>query len=41
LMMLDTMGGSVFFSLLLCGGTWLMAGLLGALSGGIAQALAE
>jgi len=41
LMTLDTMGGSIFFSILLCGATWLMSGLLGALGGGIAQALAE
>ncbi len=41
IMALNTMWGSLFFSLLLCGATWLMAGILGALGGGIAQALAE
>lgn len=41
LMTLDTIGGSIFFSVLLCGGTWLFAGFLGALGGGIAQALSE
>jgi len=41
LMTLDTVGGSLFFSVLLCGGTWIFSGFLGALGGGIAQALAE
>ena len=41
LMTLDTIGGSIFFSVLLCGGTWIFAGFLGALGGGIAQALTE
>ncbi|MCP4166908.1 MAG: hypothetical protein GY759_13605 [Chloroflexi bacterium] len=41
LMSVDTMGGSLFFSILICGGTWLAAGVLGALGGGIAQALAD
>ena len=41
LMRLDTLGGSLFFSLLLCGVIWLIAGMLGALGGGMALALAE
>ena len=41
LMTLDTVGGSLFFSVLLCGGTWIFSGILGALGGGIAQALAD
>lgn len=41
LMTLDTLGGSVFFAVLLCGFTWFGAGILGALGGGIAQALSE
>jgi len=41
LMALDTMWGSLFFSVLLCGGTWIFSGFLGALGGGIAQALSE
>ncbi|MCO6451528.1 MAG: hypothetical protein J5I90_12135 [Caldilineales bacterium] len=38
---LDTMGAAVFFSVLMCGVTWIFAGILGAIAGGIAQALAE
>jgi len=36
-----TIGGSIFFAVLLCGVVWMLAGLLGALGGGIAQALAD
>lgn len=38
---LDTVGGSIFFAALLCGVIWLVAAMLGALGGGVAQALAE
>ncbi len=41
LMSMDTLGGSIFFSVLLCGGLWLLGGVLGALGGALAQALAE
>ncbi|RME84903.1 MAG: hypothetical protein D6775_04285 [Caldilineae bacterium] len=38
---LDTIGGSVFFAVLLCGVVWILAAMLGALGGGIAHALSE
>lgn len=41
LMRLDTVGGSLFFSVLLCGVIWLIAGVMGALGGGMAAAVAE
>lgn len=41
LLAMDTLGGSLFFAALMCGVLWLIAGVLGALAGGIAQALAE
>lgn len=39
--MLDTLGGSIFFAVLLCGGIWLLAGGIGAVAGAMAQALSE
>ena len=41
IMALNTVGGAVFFSVLLCGVIWMFAGALGALGGGVAQALAD
>lgn len=41
LMRLDTLGGSMFFSVLLCGVIWLIAGMVGALGGGMASAVAD
>ena len=41
LMRLDTVGGSLFFSVLLCGVIWLVGGMMGALGGGLASAVAE
>jgi hypothetical protein len=41
LMRLDTAGGSLFFSVLLCGVIWLAGGMMGALGGGLASAVAE
>ncbi len=41
LMRLNTLGGSLFFSVLLCGVIWLIAGVLGALGGGMALALSD
>ena len=41
LLAMDTVGGSIFVSSMLCTVTWLIAGVLGAIGGGIAQALAE
>lgn len=41
LMSMDTLGGSIFFSIILCGGLWLLGGALGALGGALAQALTE
>ncbi|NOX62013.1 MAG: hypothetical protein GXP42_08715 [Chloroflexi bacterium] len=41
LLALNTVGGSIFFSVLLCGVIWMFSGVLGALGGGVAQALAD
>lgn len=41
LMAMNTVGGSVFFAVLICGVTWFAAAFLGALGGAIAQALAD
>lgn len=41
LMTMDTVGGSVFFAVLLCGITWAVAAFMGALGGAISQALAD
>lgn len=41
LMALNTLGGSVFFAVLLCGVVWLAAGVMAALGAGFAIALSE
>ncbi len=41
IMQLNTVGGSIFFATLFCGGAWLLGGIIGMLGGGVAQALAE
>ncbi len=41
LMALNTVGGSVFFAVLLCGVVWLAAGMMAALGAGFAIALSE
>ncbi|HHB90998.1 MAG TPA: hypothetical protein ENK60_06780 [Anaerolineae bacterium] len=41
LMQMNTVGGSIFFATLFCGGAWLFGGVVGMLGGGIAQALAD
>ncbi len=41
LMSMDTVGGTIFFAVLLCGVTWAVAAFMGALGGAIAQALAD
>ncbi len=40
-MQMNTVGGSVFFAVLFCGGAWFFGGVVGMLGGGVAQALAE
>jgi len=41
IMQLNTVGGSIFFAVLFCSVGWLLAGVIGMLGGGVAQALAE
>ena len=41
LLQLNTVGGSIFFAVLFCGGAWLFGGIVGMLGGGVAQALAD
>lgn len=39
IMQMNTVGGSIFFSVLFCGGAWIFGGIMGMLGGGIAQSL--
>jgi len=39
IMQMNTVGGSIFFSVLFCGAAWIFGGLMGMLGGGIAQSL--
>ncbi len=41
ILQMNTVGGSIFFAALFCGGAWLFGGIVGMLGGGVAQALAE
>jgi len=41
ILQMNTVGGSIFFASLFCGGAWLLGGIVGMLGGGVAQALAE
>lgn len=38
---MNTVGGSIFFATMTCSVLWLLAGLMGMLGGGVAQALAD
>lgn len=40
-MQLNTVGGSIFFSVMFCSVAWLLAGIIGMLGGGVAQALTD
>jgi len=41
IMQLNTVGGSIFFSVMFCGVGWMFAGVIGMLGGGVAQALED
>jgi len=41
IMQMNTVGGSIFFSTMFCSVAWFLAGIIGMLGGGVAQALAE
>ena len=41
IMQLNTVGGSIFFSVMFCSVGWMIAGLIGMLGGGVAQALED
>jgi hypothetical protein len=41
IMQMNTVGGSIFFSVMFCSVVWLLAGVIGMLGGGVAQSLAD